>query len=376
MTVKIGEKIRDLRKKADVTQEKFAEYLGVSAQAVSKWEVEGCYPDLELLAPIANFFDVTIDELMGFDKSKEQAEIKEYINRSGKALFSAGNAKEAVATMREANAKYPGKSELMKNLADLLYDYATTEPDEVHKQNTFREVISLGEKIRSECKDDKTRREVLRVICASYKRIGEREKALKLANENLDNNLWTSDVILFTVLLDGDELVKQQQTNMISMMQCSCDTMHRLSKDFAPEDRLAIYKTTLDMYFMIFKDRDFHYYGSYIAACYTGIADAYIELKDNAKALENLKNAADYTIAFDQRVPFAPYTSPLVNKVPSVGQTWEAGRKGNHAYYFLKGFGDEKKGLGDEKYDPIRDTPEFGEICKNLEKHAVENIYL
>ena len=47
MTIKIGEKIKELRKKADVNQEKFAEYLGVTAQAVSKWEVEGCYPDIE-----------------------------------------------------------------------------------------------------------------------------------------------------------------------------------------------------------------------------------------------------------------------------------------------------------------------------------------
>ena len=67
--------IKELRKKADVTQKKFAEYLGVSAQAVSKWDVEGCYPDLEQLTPIANFFDITIDELMGFDKAKEQEEI-------------------------------------------------------------------------------------------------------------------------------------------------------------------------------------------------------------------------------------------------------------------------------------------------------------
>lgn len=49
MTIKIGEKIKVLRKRADINQEQFAEYLGVTAQAVSRWEVEGCYPDIELL---------------------------------------------------------------------------------------------------------------------------------------------------------------------------------------------------------------------------------------------------------------------------------------------------------------------------------------
>lgn len=96
MTLRIGENIKDLRKKADVTQEKFAEHLGVSAQAVSKWEVEICYPDLELLAPIANFFGITIDKLMGFDKSKEDEEINCYINRTHDMLFESGNPKESV----------------------------------------------------------------------------------------------------------------------------------------------------------------------------------------------------------------------------------------------------------------------------------------
>ena len=47
MTIKIGEKTKDLRKKADVTQEKFAEYLGVTAQSVSKWEVGSGYGNVK-----------------------------------------------------------------------------------------------------------------------------------------------------------------------------------------------------------------------------------------------------------------------------------------------------------------------------------------
>ena len=381
MTVKIGEKIKDLRKKADVTQEKFAEYLGVSAQAVSKWEVEGCYPDLELLAPIANFFNITIDELMGFDKLKEQEEIDGYLRRHHDTLF-AGDAKKTVAIMREANAKYPGKFELMKELAKILYVYANSspeaEPNEEDKQNAFKEVISLGEKIRSECKDDKIRRELLRIICVSYRKIGESEKALKIAYDNFITNIYESDMVVITDLLDGDKLIEQQQTNMVEMMHNSCMIMCDLSKDFAPEDRLIIYKSILDMYFTIFKNGDFHFYDLYIPFYYIEIVKAYMELKDYKNALENLKNAADHTIASDQINYNTPYTSPMVNKMqsPSNGRPYIAGLKGNQAYYFLKGFDDERKGLGDEKYNPIRDTPEFKEIRENLEKHAVENIYL
>lgn len=61
MNIKIGAKIKSLRKRDGVTQEKLADALGVTAQAVSKWESEIGYPDLEYLTPIANFFNITID---------------------------------------------------------------------------------------------------------------------------------------------------------------------------------------------------------------------------------------------------------------------------------------------------------------------------
>ena len=61
----IGQKIKTLRKKADLTQEGLAELLGVSAQAVSKWEVGQASPDLALIAPLCRVFGVTADELLG-----------------------------------------------------------------------------------------------------------------------------------------------------------------------------------------------------------------------------------------------------------------------------------------------------------------------
>ena len=77
MTNKIGEKIKNLRKKSNVTQEKFADYLGITFQAVSRWESGVCYPDLEMLPAIANYFNVTTDELLGVDIMNKQEKIDE-----------------------------------------------------------------------------------------------------------------------------------------------------------------------------------------------------------------------------------------------------------------------------------------------------------
>lgn len=76
--MKIGNKIRQMRKKAGYTQEQLAEKLGVTAQSISKWETEISMPDISLLPFIAEAFGISIDEL--FDLTIEQ-KIKRIQNR-------------------------------------------------------------------------------------------------------------------------------------------------------------------------------------------------------------------------------------------------------------------------------------------------------
>jgi flagellar biosynthesis protein FlhA len=63
MKIKIGTRIKQLRKQNDITQEKLAEALGVTGQAISRWESETGYPDIEYIVPIAKYFNVTTDFL-------------------------------------------------------------------------------------------------------------------------------------------------------------------------------------------------------------------------------------------------------------------------------------------------------------------------
>lgn len=60
----IGKKIGELRRERELTQEDLAKELGISAQAVSKWENGGA-PDIEMLPALADFFGVSIDYLYG-----------------------------------------------------------------------------------------------------------------------------------------------------------------------------------------------------------------------------------------------------------------------------------------------------------------------
>ena len=62
--IRIGECILNYRKEHGLTQSEFGELLGVSTQAVSKWERELCYPDIFLLPDISNLIGVSIDEMI------------------------------------------------------------------------------------------------------------------------------------------------------------------------------------------------------------------------------------------------------------------------------------------------------------------------
>ena len=92
MTLKIGEKIKELRKAQDITQEKLADYLNISYQAVSKLENGFALPDITLLPKLANFFGVSTDELLDLNTSENKEELKKYeeqyqeLNRKGKVL--------------------------------------------------------------------------------------------------------------------------------------------------------------------------------------------------------------------------------------------------------------------------------------------------
>ena len=64
--MKINKKIVDLRKARGMTQKELASKLGITVQAVSRWETEKCCPDIQLLPDIAQILGVTIDELFGY----------------------------------------------------------------------------------------------------------------------------------------------------------------------------------------------------------------------------------------------------------------------------------------------------------------------
>ncbi|MBR4335306.1 MAG: helix-turn-helix transcriptional regulator, partial [Clostridia bacterium] len=96
MEITIGANIKRLRVTKNVTQEQLAEAMNVTPAAVSKWERGETYPDITLLQPLAYYFGVTLDDLMGYDEKKVQAEIEEIKTQVKKRFAEGKSARDVI----------------------------------------------------------------------------------------------------------------------------------------------------------------------------------------------------------------------------------------------------------------------------------------
>lgn len=125
MQLNLGTKIRQLRHRDGRTQETLAEVLGVTSQAVSRWESGGSYPDIEIMPAIANYFSVTIDELFGYQNDRE-AKIDAIIQKVAAFDIQYDTddqwVEECLSLLRAGLAEFPASERLLITLAETLWE--------------------------------------------------------------------------------------------------------------------------------------------------------------------------------------------------------------------------------------------------------------
>ena len=105
--MRIGEQIKNYRKTAGLTQEQVANYLGVSTPAVNKWEKGSNMPDISILVDIADYYDISISEIINGERKSE--------------------------IMNEEERK----------IAKTMSDYATTEKEKIFKEMKIQSIMGV-----------------------------------------------------------------------------------------------------------------------------------------------------------------------------------------------------------------------------------------
>ena len=196
MNLKLGEKIRSLRKSKNISQEVLANFLGVSFQAVSKWENGDTLPDVTMIPAIASFFEVSTDELFDFNRLETEQKVQQTCWDIAEYRYT--EPEKAEADLRALLRQYPGNEIILNNL---IYS--------LQINGKHQEVIEVCKALIESAKDHGTRYDAARIMAETYKALGEyalckqaidlipefffshrEEKALLLEGEDMFRPAW------------------------------------------------------------------------------------------------------------------------------------------------------------------------------------------
>ena len=150
--INIGRTIINKRKEKNITQEELASYIGVSSASVSKWETGQSYPDILLLPQLATYFNVTMDELMGYEPQLTKKEIGKIYHRLYQD-FSTKPLDEVLEECRELIRKYYSCFPLLLQLGDLLLIASVTTDNKEKSAELIVEAKELFIRVKTESTD-------------------------------------------------------------------------------------------------------------------------------------------------------------------------------------------------------------------------------
>lgn len=224
MQIKIGENLRKLRIKNELTQEKLAEVFGVSPQAISRWENNSTYPDITILPSIANYYNVSIDELIGMDDIRNVEKINSIFTIVHE-YESKGMLDEAIQTLREAIKVYPSNCGFLSELALALTLKNDTDP----KIHLVDEAIALSERVLLSSTNEKIRSTTKANLCFLYLKKNEDEKAIELAKTL--PHVWECREILLPEMFIEDKYIIELRKGIVTVISVICEKIENSKKD-------------------------------------------------------------------------------------------------------------------------------------------------
>ncbi|MBD5117180.1 MAG: helix-turn-helix transcriptional regulator [Ruminococcaceae bacterium] len=334
MQIKLGEKIKELRKRDGRKQEDLAAALGVTNQAVSRWEANGGYPDIEMLPAIANYFHITIDELFGYDNDR-QIKLQSYIDQADQ-LLKRNDIAQLVEFLRNAISEFPSEWQLQFRLANSLIslgrqkhethaiaaeggDYFRYDTENNAQNEYWKEAISLFEKVLKKEIDDTYRTLTILSLISLYSQMGDFENAERTALSQSPVGI-SREVLLVWSAEDekGDEYrgeaILALMNELSSVISSSVMIKHSLAHSQAGLDKLL---AVARLYESIIDDGNYGDFHNHLCMLYLRCSLVAARLNDSEHSLNYFEIALDHFIEFKQERGSFQFTASLVSKVKS-----------------------------------------------------------
>ena len=345
MQLNLGMKIRALRNRDGRTQENLAEALGITAQAVSRWESGGSYPDMEMIPVIANYFHISIDELFGYHNDREK-KIKNVLEAATNVLTRQGfimtrgelpeEVGECLKMLRVAADEFPNEPRILLKLAQALQMWGWNkygakgrtgsngmieEDVEYNAQNEYwQEALQVYEKILRSDPTLEDRVTAIRQIIPLYCKMGEYEKAKAVASQQ--NPLIICKELLLPLATAGQEKARYLSEQILALLYAlrfSLSESNALHPNISNEYRRQILESQIRLYETIFSD-------GRCGPCHMDLAQLYLELLDcmNDECIDDKSRLACFDKAFEHYKSYESacnvaeyrYSAPLVQDLP------------------------------------------------------------
>ena len=190
MKMMLAENIRAFRKERLLTQEQLAEALGVTAGAVYKWEAKLSIPELELIVQMADFFDISVDVLLGYEVKDNRLEATVKRLRE----FRRSKDWDGLAEAEKALKKYPHSFQIVSASAALYRAFGFDSGDKA----LFRRALELLEQSRlllSQNDDPQVSEQTIYGrIAETYLGLGETDRAIELWKAHNAGGLYSPQI--------------------------------------------------------------------------------------------------------------------------------------------------------------------------------------
>jgi len=346
MNLKIGENIRKHRRDMGLSQEALAERLGISFQAVSKWERNETYPDVVLLPAIANFFHISVDSLLGMEDVREAEEVKAIVAKCNEH-DTHYEWVQLIETIEAGLKKFPNNFELLS-----WYAYAIQNKNPAKCVDTCKYILD-------NCTDQGIRNWTQSNLCYGYFKSGNPEKAIECAKQ-LPSYYATSEDSL-RHFLDGDELKNHIQDQIIIKLAYEFwFSIRKLKKFYSPTEQIELFTKSNMIYDVMYETDDIPFKLTRKMRNYQGMVEVCLENGMKDKAFGYMYEAVKCAMAHD-KLPRVIQSDALLFNCHPYDRKWERKADLKLCEELLHDLETE-----DKFYAKIRETEEYKEIINML----------
>ena len=351
MEINLKDKLRELRSRKKVTQEAVAEHLGITSQSVGKWERGEGFPDITLLPALALYFGVSVDDLLGVGKARQEERIRGILDETDR-LTKKNDHDRCLEILYSAHREFPDDCRIMARIVEHVHWSERDSKDPESEDLAIR----LGERVLAESDNEDLRRNTIILLSRIYNVRGDKENAVRYA-KMLGNYYQTSDENLMKILR-GEEGTLKQQENIRELTYMLFSAILHSPEHRSPEELIRRAETGIALLRLIYEDGDFGFEWGGLFDAYDTIARAAAETKDVSRCLDALEEAARIALLTEKLWKHdMPHTSHLVDRLTD--------RPGETNEYELKPLLKDRL-EHNACFDFLREDERFRAICEKL----------